>query len=114
VRGLSGIGAAKLSGSRMNAPTVSATLDSQGDSATEGVIEDLAYGTGGSFFHNNNDLDRALRQTTEPPEYFYVIGFSPQKLDGKFHKLRVKVNGGEKFSVQARVGYYALRPGAKQ
>jgi VWFA-related protein len=110
VRGLSAIGAAKLTGGPMNAPAVHGTLDSQGDSATEGVMADLAYGTGGNFFHNNNDLDRALRQTTEAPEYFYVIGFSPQKLDGKLHKLKIKVSGGEKLTVQARSGYYALRP----
>jgi len=26
------------------------------------------------------------------PEYIYVLGFTPQKLDGKFHKLRVRLN----------------------
>jgi VWFA-related protein len=110
VRGLVGIGSAKLNSSQMNSPTVTSTLESQGDAATDGVMADLAYGTGGTFFHNNNDLDRALRQTTEAPEYIYVIGFSPQRLDGKFHKLKVKVSGGEKLTVQARAGYYALRP----
>jgi len=50
------------------------------------------------------------------PEYIYLLGFSPQKLDGKFHKLRVKVTGAEaeKVSVQARSGYYALKPTSAQ
>jgi hypothetical protein len=44
------------------------------------------------------------------PEYIYVLGFSPQKLDGKFHKLKVTVKGPQKLTVQARPGYYALKP----
>jgi hypothetical protein len=60
------------------------------------------------FFHNNNDLREGFRRSTEVPEYIYVLGFSPQKLDGKFHKLKVKVSS-EKVTVQARPGYYALK-----
>jgi VWFA-related protein len=72
-------------------------------------MADFAYGTGGTFFHNNNDLEIGLRRTADPPEFVYVLGFSPQRLDGKFHKLKVKVNQSEKLTVQARQGYYALR-----
>jgi VWFA-related protein len=77
--------------------------------ARNAVMADFAYGTGGVFFHNNNDLALGFRQTADVPEYIYVLGFSPQKLDGKFHKLRVRLNRGEKFTVQARAGYYALK-----
>jgi VWFA-related protein len=114
VRGLAGTGQARLGTSQMNSPPEISTLESQGDTAASGVMADLAYGTGGMFFHNNNDLDRALRQTTETPQYIYVLGFSPQKLDGKFHKLQIKVSGGEKLTLQARAGYYALRPASTQ
>jgi len=78
--------------SHINEPTETRTLDSQESSARGGVLEDLAYGTGGTYFHNNNDLDEGLRRTADPPEYVYVLGFSPQKLDGKLHKLKVKLN----------------------
>jgi VWFA-related protein len=78
------------------------------------VLADLAYGTGGMFFHNSNDLRTGFRQTADVPEFIYVLGFSPQKLDGKFHKLKVKVNGAEKMAVQARAGYYALKPASAQ
>jgi hypothetical protein len=47
---------------------------------------------------------------TAPPDAFYVLGFSPQKLDGKFHKLKVSLQSSEKLDVQARRGYYALTP----
>jgi VWFA-related protein len=72
------------------------------------VMAELAYGTGGMFFHNNNDLNEGFHRTADAPEYVYVLGFSPQKLDGKFHKLQVKLAASEKLTVQARQGYYAL------
>ena len=60
----------------------------------------------------SNDLDEGFRRTAYPPEYIYVLRFSPQKLDGKFHKLKVTFSGPEKLSMQAREGYYALKPGS--
>lgn len=84
-------------------------FDRQETTARAALMADIAYGTGGTFFHNNNDLDLGFRQTADMPEYVYVLGFSPQKLDGKFHKLKVKVSGRDKLIVQAREGYYALK-----
>jgi VWFA-related protein len=88
-----------------------ALFDRDEATARSEVLADLAYGTGGMFFHNNNDLQEGFRQTADVPEYIYLLGFSPQKLDGTFHKLKVKVTGAEaeKVSVQARAGYYALK-----
>ena len=73
------------------------------------VMADLAYGTGGTYFHRNNNMNEGFRQMAETPEFIYVLGFSPQKLDGKFHKLKVTLNSPEKLSVQARPGYYAVK-----
>jgi hypothetical protein len=41
----------------------------------------------------------------------YLLGFSPQnlKLNGSYHTLKVALAGKQKFSVQARHGYYAPR-----
>jgi len=89
-------------------------LNTEESAASGGVLADLAYGTGGTFFHNNNDLEEGLRRTADPPEYVYVLGFSPQRLDGKLHKLKVKLNGSTKLTVQARQGYYALKPASSQ
>ncbi len=74
------------------------------------VLVDFASGTGGTFFHNRNDMDEGF-QRTALPEILYILGFSPQKLDGKLHKLKVTLQGSEKLSVQARRGYYAMKPG---
>ena len=91
-------------------PVMKARLDRDEALDRTDVLSNLAYSTGGTYFHNNNDLDEGFRRTADTPEYIYVLGFSPQKLDGKFHKLKVQLNGGQKLTVQAREGYYALKP----
>jgi len=74
------------------------------------VLSELAYATGGTFFHNNNDLDKGFQQLDTPPEYSYLLAFAPQnlKFDGHFHNLKVMVKG-QKLNIQARKGYYAPR-----
>jgi VWFA-related protein len=70
------------------------------------VLDDLASGTGGSRFQGSNDLDEGLRRTSALPEYYYLLGFSPQnlKLDGAFHSLKVTVKAA---AVSSRQGYFA-------
>jgi hypothetical protein len=50
-----------------------------------------------------------LRQAAAQPEVSYVLGFSPQnlKLDGKYHSLKVTLTNNQKWSLQARNGYFA-------
>jgi len=80
-------------------------------SAQEDVLAQLADGTGGIFYHNRNDLDEAMREAGAAPAVSYLLGFSPQnlKLDGRFHLLKVTLANKEKFSIQARRGYFAPR-----
>jgi hypothetical protein len=75
------------------------------------VLSDLAYGTGGTFFHNSNDLQGGLQLAGLAPEVSYVLAFSPQnrKMDGQYHLLKVQLAKKSKYSVQARRGYYAPR-----
>ncbi len=75
----------------------------------EFVLMDFSYGTGGRFFHNSNDLVGGLKQLGSVPEVAYVLGFSPQnqKMDGHFHALKVSLIDRQKYSIQARRGYYA-------
>ena len=72
------------------------------------VLVDLASGTGGTFYRNRNDVDEGFEKSVLP-DLFYILGFSPQKLDGRFHKLKVIVQRPEKLNLQARRGYYALK-----
>ncbi|HEY4933016.1 MAG TPA: VWA domain-containing protein [Terriglobales bacterium] len=73
------------------------------------VLSELAYGTGGTYFHNNNDLFEGFRRTAAMPEYYYVLGFAPQNLknDGKYHNLKVTLANKQPYALQARKGYYA-------
>jgi VWFA-related protein len=77
-------------------------------SADSDVLSELAYVTGGTFIQNTNDLEGGLRRLATPPEYSYLLAFSPQdlKFDGRFHKLKVTLKT-EKLNIQARNGYYA-------
>jgi len=79
------------------------------DTQQQFVLMDFAYGTGGTFFHNSNDLEGGLKLAGSVPEVSYVLGFSPQnqKMDGKYHTLKVKLVGNQKYTVQARHGYSA-------
>jgi len=100
--------------SRQNIPNLAvapleALYDSDAQSANDDVLRQLAQSTGGTFFHNSNDLAGGLRQAAEAPAYYYVLAFSPQNLkyDGRFHPLTVKLSNPAKLTVQAREGYYA-------
>jgi len=78
-------------------------------SSEANILAELAFGTGGTFVENTNDLDSGFKRITGAPEYIYVLGFSPQSLktDGTFHKLQVSLVNGKGSSVQYRRGYYA-------
>lgn len=71
------------------------------------VMTELADGTGGRFFHDNNDLQAGFRAVSGSSTY-YVLAFVPGAFDGKFHKLQVKLTQA-KGSVQARRGYFAVK-----
>jgi VWFA-related protein len=73
-----------------------------------GAMADFALGTGGSFFHDRNDLTAGYYSLAATPETEYLIGFEPEKskLNGTFHRLKVQVNTPGTFDVQARPGYF--------
>jgi len=90
-------------------PPGKALIETAAAEANADLLAVFADGTGGIFFHNNNDFNEGFRRLAETPEYSYVLGFAPQNLkaDGSFHSLKVKVNSAQKLSLQARRGYYA-------
>jgi len=95
----------------IQSPTASAMkiqYNSASALAEDDFLAEVAYGTGGVFFHNNNDLLEGFKRVAARPEYVYVLGFAPQslKLDGTFHPLKVTVNA-KKVELQARRGYFA-------
>ena len=74
----------------------------------EGVMSELANGTGGAFFHNSNDLGAGFTSLTDGPEVVYMLELSLDgvKPDGAYHRVKVKVDR-EGVHVQARQGYSA-------
>lgn len=112
-RGLNTVSAVgDISQSRTPGPNVSVYINqysSQSDIAQSNLLSELAYGTGGTYFHNNNDLQEGFRRTAEAPEFYYVLGFAPQSLknDGSYHSLKVTLKEKQPYSLQARKGYYA-------
>jgi VWFA-related protein len=73
--------------------------------ANADVMEELADGTGGTFYHNSNDLEAGLRALISGPDYTYLLAFSPANTKpGAHHSLKVKVNEPS-LTVQARRGY---------
>lgn len=88
-----------------------ATYAVAAQSAQEDVLAELADGTGGTFFHNRNDVDEGLREAGTAPTMTYLLGFSPQnmKLDGSLHTLKVSFARKTNYKIQARHGYFAPR-----
>jgi len=80
-------------------------------SAQADVLQQFADGTGGTFFHNRNDVDEGLRQAGAAPALTYLLGFSPQnlKLDGSLHTLKVSFTHKMNYQIQARHAYFAPR-----
>jgi VWFA-related protein len=77
----------------------------------ENAMAALADGTGGTFFHNSNDLDAGFKALTEAPESVYLLELSldNMKPDGKYHLLKVKV-ARDGVEVHARRGYFMTKP----
>jgi VWFA-related protein len=85
------------------------SVDSMRELVATDVLAELAQGTGGEFFHNNNDLKAGFGALAGSPVY-YILAFAPAdvKPDGKFHALKVTLSEKEKgVTIQARRGYFA-------
>jgi VWFA-related protein len=84
---------------------------SESMSSSDDIMAELAEGTGGTFFHNSNDLQGGFQLLAAAPEYVYLLEFSLQnvKRDGTYHRLLVKVDK-KGLQLQARRGYFAAKP----
>lgn len=80
------------------------------------VLGEVADATGGTWFHNRNDLVQGFRLAAAAPEFTYLLGFAPQNLryDGSFHALKVTLKTPNGLALQARRGYYAPKHQATQ
>ena len=99
--------------SNSNAAAQDALYRSQEQSIQSDALANLSGSTGGFYFRNNNDLVAGFRMTAAAPEVTYLLAFSPEalKFDGKFHQIKVTLATKEKYTIQARRGFFAPKHG---
>jgi VWFA-related protein len=85
--------------------------ESEARFAEHSTMNEMAGRTGGRSFYNNNDLATSIRQSIDDGSTYYTLGYYPEnkKWDGKFRKIRVKVNRPG-IKLRYRLGYFALDP----
>jgi hypothetical protein len=111
-RGLYTVGAdASRTSYNSAAEIIKSRMERESATADEDVLAELSVGTGGRYFHNNNDLLQGFHDLATLPEFYYLLGFQPQnlKLDGSFHGIKVSLAAKSDYALQARRGYYAPR-----
>jgi Ca-activated chloride channel family protein len=83
-------------------------VDGRGGTRPSRRIEELATQTGGGFYelHETDDMNSTFTSIAEELHNQYVLGFQPATLDGKEHKLEVKVKR-DNVKVRARKTYVA-------
>jgi VWFA-related protein len=112
-----GLYTAELDASQHSPSLIGGSVQQQSDYrrtsmlVAENAMGALADGTGGTFFHNSNDLGAGFKALTEAPETLYVLELSLDnvKPDGKYHRLNVKVDR-DGVEVHARHGYSMPKP----
>jgi VWFA-related protein len=84
-------------------------------SFNENVMAELAAGTGGTYFHNSNDIEGGFKQLAAAPEYLYILEFSIKdiKQNGRYHRLKLKADQNG-LTLQSRGGYFAPNPPKKK
>jgi len=79
-------------------------------------LKKMSEETGGRLFRVNkkNPLEEIFQQIQEEMRSQYAIGYTPTNLDkdGTFRRVDIRTNQ-KGLKVQARSGYYALKPGAE-
>jgi len=70
-------------------------------------MEDEANATGGHAVINQNDLASAVKRMADNDASYYTLSYSPRevKLDNRWHKIKVQVDGGD-YQISYRRGYF--------
>ena len=91
------------------AETIKARYERDANRIDSDVLAELAANTGGTFFENSNDLNEGFKRVGTAPEFYYLLGFSPEnlKMDGSLHTLKVTLRNSKDLTLQARRAYYA-------
>jgi hypothetical protein len=69
-------------------------------------LENIANGTGGHYFRDNNDIAGDMEFAANP-EVTYLLAFKPGSPDGKFHTLKIRFKTKRGDSLEFRPGYFS-------
>jgi len=69
-------------------------------------LENIANGTGGHYFRDNNDIAGDMELAANP-EVTYMLAFKPGSPDGKFHTLKIRFKTKRGDSLEFRPGYFS-------
>jgi VWFA-related protein len=85
--------------------------DLAGRTANTAAMDQLAADTGGEAFHTSNDLSKSVHRAIENGSHYYTLVYTPPgtQMDGKFHRIEIKLTEG-KATLSYRRGYYADSP----
>jgi VWFA-related protein len=77
-------------------------------------MDELASATGGRAFHGNNRVAKEIGAAVDLGRHFYTLSYSanPYAEDGRWHKVRIAVDGG--YVASYREGYFAISPVATE
>ena len=74
------------------------------------TLQKMASSTGGKYFGNINSYEKHLEKIQKLTGFYYVLGYYiDEKWDGKYHKIKVKVNRPG-CKVHAQKGYFNPKP----
>ena len=76
-----------------------------------GLVSRLARQSGGGYFVLGpyDDINATFSQVMRELHYQYVLGFTPQRADGRIHELEVRISRPNVI-VRARQSYLAPSP----
>jgi VWFA-related protein len=95
--------------SRRSDPNGMAMSDALDDIlAQEDPLAQMAGDTGGSFFHNDNDLYKGLKQIVRRQPCYYILTYaSPSpKANGTYHRIKLELSRPG-LEISYRKGYYS-------
>jgi VWFA-related protein len=77
-------------------------------SAKGNTLAEIASATGGTNFHDNNNLLTGLQRAFADGRDYYTLAYvsSNESLDGKFRAIKVQVRN-RKVNIGAKRGYWA-------
>jgi VWFA-related protein len=99
--------ASNSGGSPRLMPAVSSVMDSNASEAG-GTLSEIAAATGGTAFHNSNDILAGLQRAFADGRQYYMLAYVPGNAnpDGKFRAISVRLRD-KKMVVKAKRGYWA-------